>query len=345
MKIKLSAITLGFLVFFFLIPFSAHAKYSCDAVCTKYTTTIVNNPDGTSSTTITPTTSTGHFDSCHDATDYTGDCSITCTGDPCPLPKCNDFTTGHCLGSREGYPMETCMAEIDTCGGETSVPNGKCTWIYDKYWKNGAPDPNTECDPAIDNDHSCYINFCTSGSTCDTATYTCKFPTDCLTDGITQTTCKPKRCSSYQNCSNASSCQCIDSAYTNACDGACNLDVPVAPPPLGEIRSEANSPCLQFDADHKCLKVGSAIGEINTEPSELIKTLFSFVLGIGGGIALILIILAGYRYVTSRGNPEAVKAANEQLTSAVVGLLFIILSFVILEIIGVDILKIPGFTH
>ena len=47
--------------------------------------------------------------------------------------------------------------------------------------------------------------------------------------------------------------------------------------------------------------------------------------------------------MTSQGNPEAVKAATEQLTSAIIGLLFIILSFVILEIIGVDILKIPGF--
>jgi len=47
--------------------------------------------------------------------------------------------------------------------------------------------------------------------------------------------------------------------------------------------------------------------------------------------------------MTSQGSPEAVKSATEQLTSAIIGLLFIILSFVILQIIGVNILHIPGF--
>jgi hypothetical protein len=45
----------------------------------------------------------------------------------------------------------------------------------------------------------------------------------------------------------------------------------------------------------------------------------------------------------SQGNPEQVKGAREQLTAAIIGLLFIIFSLVILQIIGVNILKIPGF--
>ena len=47
--------------------------------------------------------------------------------------------------------------------------------------------------------------------------------------------------------------------------------------------------------------------------------------------------------MTSQGNPEAVKAAQEMIVSAVTGLLFIIFSYVILQIIGADILGIPGF--
>ncbi len=46
--------------------------------------------------------------------------------------------------------------------------------------------------------------------------------------------------------------------------------------------------------------------------------------------------------MASSGNPEKVQAAREQLTSAVVGLLFIIFSITILQVIGVDILHIPG---
>jgi hypothetical protein len=44
--------------------------------------------------------------------------------------------------------------------------------------------------------------------------------------------------------------------------------------------------------------------------------------------------------MTSTGNPEAIQEAKERITSAIVGLLFIIFSLVILQVIGVDILQI-----
>lgn len=93
----------------------------------------------------------------------------------------------------------------------------------------------------------------------------------------------------------------------------------------------------------KCLKINTAIGNISTEPAGFVRSIFSLVLGIAGGIALVLIILSGYRFMASQGNPEAVQASRDQLISAIVGLLFIIFSFVILQVIGVNILRIPGF--
>ena len=92
-----------------------------------------------------------------------------------------------------------------------------------------------------------------------------------------------------------------------------------------------------------CQEVNTAIGKIGTEPQAFVERIFSLVLGLAGGIALILIIIAGYKFMVSRGNPEAVKGATEQLTSAVIGLLFIIFAFVILQIVGLDILRIPEF--
>ncbi len=92
-----------------------------------------------------------------------------------------------------------------------------------------------------------------------------------------------------------------------------------------------------------CTKVSTAIGGLSTDPAGFIKSVFSLLLGLSGGIAVILIIISGYRLMTSQGNPEQVQGAREMLTSAIVGLLFIIFSFVILQIIGVNILKIPGF--
>jgi len=105
----------------------------------------------------------------------------------------------------------------------------------------------------------------------------------------------------------------------------------------------ASSPCAN-EVNGKCVAVETGIGTIGTDPKMFVQTIYSFVLGIAGGIALVLIIISGYQYMTSQGDPEKLKAANERLTAAIIGLLFIIFSFVILQVIGVDILKIPGFS-
>lgn len=90
--------------------------------------------------------------------------------------------------------------------------------------------------------------------------------------------------------------------------------------------------------DYTC---DTAIGPIDTGPNEFVKQLFGVLLGISGGVALLLILYSGYRIMASRGDPEKLQGAKETLTSAIVGLLFIIFSLVILEIVGVDILRIP----
>lgn len=111
-------------------------------------------------------------------------------------------------------------------------------------------------------------------------------------------------------------------------------------------KESARSPkvCGQPSEDGKiCLKINTALGPIDTDPQNFVKWLFSVVLGLAGGIALIIIMISGYKFMASQGDPEKVGEARQQLTSAIVGLLFIIFSFVILEVIGVDILKIPGF--
>lgn len=100
--------------------------------------------------------------------------------------------------------------------------------------------------------------------------------------------------------------------------------------------------CLKFEGE-KCILVDTAIGKISTEPQKFVQGIFGIVLGLAGGIALILVMLAGYRFMASQGDPEKINDARQQLISAIVGLLFIIFSFVILQVIGVDILKIPGF--
>jgi hypothetical protein len=88
----------------------------------------------------------------------------------------------------------------------------------------------------------------------------------------------------------------------------------------------------------------TALGDLPTDLPGLLTRVFSIALSLAGVVALGLIIASGYRLMISQGNPEQVKGAREQLTAAIIGLLFIIFSLVILQIIGVNILKIPGFS-
>jgi len=108
--------------------------------------------------------------------------------------------------------------------------------------------------------------------------------------------------------------------------------------------SPAQAPCKTI-TNGECAYYASAIGDIPTDADAIVNTIFTIILGISGGVAMILIVISGYTLLFSQGDPEKLKGARETLTSAIVGLLFIIFSTAILEFIGVNILHIPGLGH
>lgn len=90
--------------------------------------------------------------------------------------------------------------------------------------------------------------------------------------------------------------------------------------------------------------IETAIGCINVSgPEGFVSSILSLAIGIGGGIAFLLIIFGAFQILTSSGNPEKVKAGKELITSAIAGLLLIIFSVFILRLLGAEILEIPGF--
>lgn len=90
--------------------------------------------------------------------------------------------------------------------------------------------------------------------------------------------------------------------------------------------------------------IQTAIGCIDvTSTAKFTGSLQNFALGIGGGLAFLLILVGAIQILTSSGNPEKVKAGSELLTSAISGLLFIIFAVFILRIITAEILHLPGF--
>lgn len=100
-------------------------------------------------------------------------------------------------------------------------------------------------------------------------------------------------------------------------------------------------------AQIKCGDTGinTAIGCIPfTSEGELTQFILRIGIGIGGGIAFLLMIYAAFMIMTSSGNPQRLNAGKELLWSAISGLLLLLFSVFILKLIGVDILNIPGLT-
>ncbi len=105
-----------------------------------------------------------------------------------------------------------------------------------------------------------------------------------------------------------------------------------------EVSLASSALCINQDA------VNTAIGCIPIgDANELIAFILRWAIGIGGGIAFLLMVYAGFVIMTSTGNPERLKGGQELLTSAVAGLIMLIFSIFILRLIGINILQIPGF--
>jgi len=137
-----------------------------------------------------------------------------------------------------------------------------------------------------------------------------------------------RSCGSGQACSNS-----VLSDSNHNSPWPCATNVNSSNAPTGTLYN----PCPNGICD-------TSLGPITiSNPSAFVSKIFQILLSISGIVALLLIITSGYQLMMSQGNPEKVKGARERLTAAIVGLLFIIFSVAILQIVGVDILHIPGF--
>ena len=142
-----------------------------------------------------------------------------------------------------------------------------------------------------------------------------------------------------------------DCGSGETCDPATHLCVPGSKP--GTVTSPgapspSSSPVLCTPTGGTTDSgVSTAIGCVPILGSNGQTDFLSFVLkwavGVGGGIAFLLILYGGFMVMTSAGNPERLKAGQELLTSAISGLILLIFSVFILRFIGIDILGLNAF--
>lgn len=83
---------------------------------------------------------------------------------------------------------------------------------------------------------------------------------------------------------------------------------------------------------------------LNTNLNQLIAWFYYFIVGISGLAAFAMLVWGGVQWLTSAGSPSKITEAKDRITSALLGLLIILGSWLILQVINPEltIFKMPG---
>ena len=71
-----------------------------------------------------------------------------------------------------------------------------------------------------------------------------------------------------------------------------------------------------------------------TNISSLVAWLYAFLVGVSGLAAFVMIVWGGIQWMTSQGNPGQTGDAKDKIKMALLGLLLVLASFLILQIIN-----------
>lgn len=88
-------------------------------------------------------------------------------------------------------------------------------------------------------------------------------------------------------------------------------------------------------------KVTNQLGNVNgpDTAAQVIEALIQIGLTFGGAVAVLFLILGGYRYITSQGNQQQVEGAKNTILYSMIGLVVVFLAFLIFTLIA-DIIKV-----
>jgi hypothetical protein len=91
------------------------------------------------------------------------------------------------------------------------------------------------------------------------------------------------------------------------------------------------------------IKIWTSIGCIPASKQGIVESLLRVGLGLSGGVLVIMILAGAFNLATSAGETKKVQEAQEMISAAIMGLLFVIFSVIILRFIVINVLHIPGF--
>ncbi len=100
---------------------------------------------------------------------------------------------------------------------------------------------------------------------------------------------------------------------------------PLVAPELGFAQLNRNLPC-DSSTGLNC--------SAGTSVNSLIRTVINWLLGIAFGVAVLFLIIGGFWYITSAGNEETAEKGKGTAINAIIGIVIIILSYVIINVVS-----------
>lgn len=87
------------------------------------------------------------------------------------------------------------------------------------------------------------------------------------------------------------------------------------------------------DILHKLALTADEVGIPSTSADNVLANALEIIYWVVGVVAVIVIIFAGFRYVTSAGDPAVATKAKNMILYSVIGIIIVILAFVITQFI------------
>lgn len=69
-------------------------------------------------------------------------------------------------------------------------------------------------------------------------------------------------------------------------------------------------------------------------PNDLIVSVLNIILGVAALVAVLFLVIGGFRYIISAGNDDQAKGARKTIINALIGIVVIILSYVIVSVVN-----------
>lgn len=88
--------------------------------------------------------------------------------------------------------------------------------------------------------------------------------------------------------------------------------------------------------------VQSVLGLGNEDPRQIVANVVNIALGFIGIIAVMIIIMAGFKLMTTGGNEEAIADAKKMMSSGVIGMIIVLASFGIAQFVVNNLFAVTG---